>query len=215
MSLELLGRVHKELSITGSALYEAILAIAERVNRKVQIIRLHWQASRLLERMDRVSGDVGQEIVDHLTRRRITNGPADSGVNTLDGLLHRATAGVQDLKRSLIQIDAQIRGLKLEAIHQELLHLQRDLSLRSAAIERLSVHAHARAVGQPVSACPRSSSVHIVTILRGPSLLAPEADVVFRPDDLVVLIGLQSDMDDLVAWFTGPRSVTVSSAPAM
>jgi len=215
MSFELLGRVHKEFSITGSALYEAILAIAERVNRKVQIIRLHWQASRLLERMDRVSGDVGQEIVDHVTKRWNTNGPVDSGVSTLDALLHRATAGVQDLKRSLVQIDTQIRGLKLEAIHQELLHLQRDLSLRSAAIERLSIRAHARAVGQPLSACPRSSSVHIVTILRGPSLLAPEADVVFRPDYIVVMIGLQSEMDDLVDWFTDSRSVPVPSAPSI
>jgi len=211
MSLELLGRVHKELSITGGAAYETILAIAERVNRKVQIIRLHWQASRLLERMDRVSGEVGQEIVDHVAGRWPTSTQSDTSVATLDGLLHRASLRVQDLKHSLVHIDGQIRALKLEAIHQDLLRLQRDLSLRSAAIERVSVSARAAAVGQPVSLCPRSSSVHIATILRGPCLVAPVSDVMFRPDDIVVLIGLQSDMDHVVAWLTSPHSVTAAS----
>ena len=33
LSFELLARVRKELFLTGSALYETIVAIAERVNR--------------------------------------------------------------------------------------------------------------------------------------------------------------------------------------
>ena len=41
MSLELLGRIQQELSITGSAIYETVLALAERANRKVQVLRLH------------------------------------------------------------------------------------------------------------------------------------------------------------------------------
>lgn len=211
MSLELLGRVHKELSITGSALYEALLAISERVNRKVQIIRLHWQASTLLERMERVTGEVGQEIVDHVSRRFITKGQPDASLSTLDAILNRATTRVHDFKLSLIQIDAQIRELKLEAIHQDLLRLQRDLTLRSAGIERLTISHNAQAVGQLVRACPRSSSVHIAIILRGPFLLAPGNDLVFQPDDVVLLIGLQSDLDQLATWFTGPRALGVAS----
>ena len=111
-----------------------------------------------------------------------------------------------------MHIDSQIRALKLEAIHHDLLRLQRDLSLRSAAIERVSISARAAAVGQSVSRCPRSSSVHIATILRGPFLLAPANEVIFRPDDIVVLIGLQSEMDHLVAWFTSSRSVPAGSS---
>jgi hypothetical protein len=45
MSLELLGRIQQELSISGSALYETVLGLAERANRKVQVLRLHSQAS--------------------------------------------------------------------------------------------------------------------------------------------------------------------------
>lgn len=53
MTFELLGRVHKELSITSQAFYETVLAISELVNRKIQIIRLHWHASTLLKKLMR------------------------------------------------------------------------------------------------------------------------------------------------------------------
>lgn len=203
MSLELLGRVHKELSITGSALYETVLAISERVNRKVQIIRLHWQASQLLERMEQVTGEVGQQLVEHVSRRFLARGPSDAGLMALDVLLVGAAARVRELKQSLVRIDSRIRELQLEAIHQNLLRLQRDLSARSAAIERLTISRGAPAVGQTIRVLPLSPSVHIGTVLRGPFLLAPDANLVFRPDDIVVLIGLQSEVNQLIPWFTG------------
>lgn len=213
MTLELLGRIHKELSITGSALYEALLAVAERVNRKVQIIRLHAQASAVLERMERIAGEVGADVVDQVARRFLTKGLSDAGMTTLEQTLNRAGGRVRDLKQTLVQLDARIRELKLEAIQQDLLRLQRDLSLRSAALERVTISRGSAAVGQPVRAVPRLSSVHLAVILRGPFLLAPSDDVVFRPDDIVVLIGLQSELAHVSAWLTSPRAVP-ASAPA-
>lgn len=207
MSLELLGRVHKELSITGSAFYETILAVSERVNRKVQIIRLHWHASTLLQRMEHLSGEVGRQIVDQVSRRFLTRAQPDSALSGFDATLTRATVRVQELKHSLVQVDAQIRELKLEAIHHDLLRLQRDLSFRSAGIERLTISRDASAAGQPMSAMPGSSSVHVATILRGPFILAPAEDLVFRADDIIVLIGLQSELDRLTAWFTNQRQL--------
>ena len=212
MNIELLGRVHKELSITSSAFYEAILALSERVNRKVQIIRLHWQASTLLQRMDQATGDVGQQIVDQVARRFLVRDQPASALSGLDATLNRAMVRVQELKQSLVQIDAQIRELKLEAIHHDLLRLQRDLSLRSAGIERLTISRGAAAVGQSMSALPQSPSVHIATILRGPFLLAPAQDLIFRPDDVVVLIGLQSELDQLAPWFVSHRSLNTAAA---
>jgi len=211
MSIELIGRVHKELSITGSALYEAILAVSERVNRKVQIIRLHWQASTLLQRMEHLTGEVGQEIVDQVSRRFLTKTQPDS-LSMLDATLTRATVRVQELKRALVVVDAQIRELKLEAIHHHLLRLQRDLSLRSAGIKRLTIGGGAAAVGRPMSAMPRYSSVHIATILRGPFLLAPAEDLVFRSDDIVVLIGVQSELDQLAAWFLSQHPLKIATS---
>ena len=62
MSLELLGRIQQELSITGSAIYETILALAERANRKVQVLRLHSHASNLLRQIEQGHGDLTRRL---------------------------------------------------------------------------------------------------------------------------------------------------------
>jgi hypothetical protein len=208
MSLEFLGRLHKELSITGSALYEMVLSISERVNRKTQIIRLHWHASGVLQRIDEVTAEVGRQVVDHVAHPFSIQGQHDSA---LDTAVSHALVRVQKLKNSLTQIDGQIRELKLEAIHEELLKLQQDLTARSAKIERLTITRHAAAVGQTVSAMPRSSSVHIASVLRGPFLLAPSDGLIFRTDDIVVLIGIESELDRLVTWFTSQRALNTAT----
>jgi K+/H+ antiporter YhaU regulatory subunit KhtT len=210
MIFELLGRVHKELSITGQAFYETLLSISELVNRKVQIIRLHWQAATLLQQIDDVTAKVGQQIVAQVSDRLVYQNHPDSVVGVIDQALADAISRVQELKQSLSGVDAQIRELKIETVHQDLLSLQRDLALRSGGIERLTVARGAAAVGQPLSALPRYSSAYVATVLRGPFLLAPANDLLFRPDDIVVLIGAQSELDQLVLWFTGQRPLTTS-----
>lgn len=210
MTLELLGRVHKELSITGHAFYETILSISELVNRKVQIIRLHWQASTLLQHIDDVTAKVGQQIVAQVSDRLLYQRQPDSVVGAIDQTLAGAVSRVQELKQSLLGVDAQIRELKIETVHQDLLSLQRDLALRSGGIERLTVVRGATAAGQPLSALPPSSSAYVATVLRGPFLLAPTDDLLFRPGDIVVLIGAQTELAQLVSWFTGQRPLTTS-----
>lgn len=210
MRFEFLSRVHKELSITGHAFYETILSISELVNRKVQIIRFHWQASTLLQRIDDVTAKVGQQIVAQVSDRLLYQSHPDSVVGVIDQTLADAMSRIQELKQSLIEVDAQIRELKIETAHQDLLSLQRDLALRSGGIERLTVVRGAAAAGQPLSALPPSSSAHVATVLRGPFLLAPTNDLLFRPGDIVVLIGAQTELDQLVSWFTGQRSLTTS-----
>ncbi|MDF0675466.1 MAG: TrkA C-terminal domain-containing protein [Nitrospira sp.] len=212
MTFELLGRVHKELSITGQAIYETILSISELVNRKVQVIRLHWQASILLQQIDDVTAKVGQQIVAQVSERLLYQNHPDSVVGAIDQMLAATTSRVQELKQSLKEVDAQIRDLKIETVHQDLLSLQRDLALRSGGIERLTIVRGAAAAGQPLSALPlySSSSAYVVVVFRGPFLLAPTNDLLFRPGDIVVLIGAQAELDQLVSWFTGQRPLTTS-----
>lgn len=210
MTFELLGRVHKELSITGHAFYETILSISELVNRKVQIIRLHWHASTLLQHIDEVTAKVGQQIVAQVSDRLLYQRQPDSVVGAIDQTLAGAVSRVQELKQSLLGVDAQIRELKIETVHQDLLSLQRDLALRSGGIERLTVVRGATAAGQPLSALPPSSSAYVATVLRGPFLLAPTDDLLFRPGDIVVLIGAQTELAQLVSWFTGQRPLNTS-----
>lgn len=208
MSFELLDRVHKELSITGHAFYEGILSISEIVNRKVEIIRLHWQASSLLERIDDVTARVGQLIAVQVSDRLHSRLQPDSIVYAVDEALTDARARVHELKRSLLQVDVQIRELKLEAIHQDLLLLHHDLTVRSAGIERLTVVRDAAASGQPLTAIPKPLASYVATILRGPFLLAPNSDLVLRPGDIVIVIGPQTELDQLTHWFTGQRPLT-------
>jgi len=210
MTFELLSRVHKELSITGHACYETILAISELVNRKVQIIRLHWQASTLLKRIDEITGTLGQHIVTKVSDRLLDKPSPDSGVGMIDETLTEAMAQIQQLKTLLVRVDTQIRELKLEAIHQDLLAFQRDLTLRSGSIERLIVTQGAAAAHAPLSALPYSASAHVATVLRGPFLLAPTNELLLRPGDIIILIGTQAELDRLTTWFTGQRSLTPS-----
>lgn len=211
MRLDFLNRLQKELSVTGTALHEAVVSIAERVNRKVQILRLHWQASALLERIDGVAHDLGQQIDSQIGRRSPERQLSDADLSEVDNTVNRATMRIQALKQSLIQIDVQIRQLKMETIHEDLLRLQQDLSQRSAGIERIMIPRAAAAIGQRIGDVPGSSSVHIATVMRGPFLLAPAEDLTFRPGDIVVLMGAQTELDPLTVWFTRRRSSTTTA----
>lgn len=205
MSLEFIGRLQKELSLTGSAVYESVLAIAERVNRKVHILRLHSQAASLLSQIETVQGDLGRRLVgaipDQLSASRAaTVSPAD-----IDRVLQQALGRIQNLKQTLVQVDGQIRELKMETIHEDLLRLQRDLSFRSAALDRLLVAQGSPAVGKSLADLALPSSARLVTVFRGPFLIPPSDAFVFRPDDIAIVIGLRTDLDQVALWFAPAR----------
>lgn len=206
MRFDFLNRLQKELSITSTALHETVVSIAERVNRKVQILRLHWQASSLLERIDGVTHDLGEQITGQVSRRSSDRHLSDADLSQVDSTVHGATLRIHSLKQSLVEIDVQIRQLKVETIHADLLRLQQDLSHRSASIERITIPRGSTAIGQRISAVPRSSSIHIATVMRGPFLLAPAEDLTFQSGDIVVLLGGQTELDHLTVWFTRRRT---------
>ena len=205
MSLEFFGRLQKELSLTGSAVYESVVAVAERVNRKVHVLRLHGQAASLLTQIETVQGELGQQLAAALTRPASSGRPAPSP-SDVERPLNQATDRVHVLKQTLVQVDSQIRALKLEAIQGDLLTLQRDLSLRASAIERLPVAHTSHAVGKQVSELPWPQTVRLVTVFRGPFLIPPVDGFVFHADDIVIVIGLRADLDQIAGWFTAART---------
>jgi hypothetical protein len=206
MSLEFFGRLQRELSLTGSAVYESVVAIAERVNRKVHVLRLHNQAANLLTQIETVQGHLGRHIAAALPNRSSTGREPVLLPTELERSLYHAADRVHHLKQTLVQLDAQIRELKLEAIHEDLLKLQRDLSLRAAAIERIPVAQGSQVDGKPVSELSWPSTVRLITIFRGPFLIPPTDAFVFRPDDIVIVIGLRADLDHIAPWFTVTRT---------
>lgn len=207
MSLEFIGRLQKELSLTGSAVYESVVAVAERVNRKVHILRLHSQAANLLSQIETVHESLGRRIGETLLNRLTSVSEAPVLPVDLERPLTQALNRVHELKQTLVQVDGQIRELKMETIHEDLLTLQRDLSLRSAALERLFIAQDSLAVGKNLGELTLPSSVRLVTIFRGPFLIPPSDTFVFRPDDIVIAIGLRADLDEVATWFAPARKV--------
>jgi hypothetical protein len=209
MSLELLGRIQQELSITGSAIYETVLALAERANRKVQALRLHSQASSLLSQIEEVHGELGRQIATLCARRPPYSHEPPLRSDQLESVLGQAGDRVQHLKRTLLNVDSQIRELKLETIHHELLTLQQDLSLRAAAIERLPLARGSPMIGRALAEVALPSSVRLVTVLRGPFLVPPDQTLVLHVDDILVMIGLQEDLAQVTSEFTQARHTTL------
>jgi hypothetical protein len=204
MSLEFLGRLQRELSVTGSAVYESVVAVAERVNRKVHVLRLHGQAASLLTQIETLQAELGEQLAAAFARR--PSGLSGLSPAELEHTVTHATDRVHLLKQTLIQVDAQIRALKLEAIQGDLLTLQRDLSLRAAAIERLPVSYGSQVVGKRVSDFVWPPTVRLVTVFRGPFLIPPTEDFVFRADDIVIAIGLRADLDHMAERFAVSRT---------
>ena len=206
MSLELLGRIQQELSITGSAIYETILALAERANRKVQVLRLHNQASSLLSQIEQAHGELGRQIASLCAKRPPFSHESTLPSDQLERFLGQAGDRVQQLKRTLLSVDSNIRELKLETIHHELLTLQQDLSLRAAAIERFLVVQGSPVIGRTLAEVALPASVRLVTVLRGPFLLPPDDALVLRVGDTLVMIGLQEDLAQVSSEFTQARN---------
>lgn len=202
MALDLLGRMQQELSITASAIHEAVLAIAERVNRKVQVLRLHSQAASLLSQIEQVHGELGRQLATLCAYRPPFGHDASVPADQLERLLGQAGTRIQQLKRSMARVDSHIRELKQETIHHELLTLQQDLSLRAAALERFRVAQGSPAIGKTLAQMALPAPVRLVTILRGPFLLPPDEALLLRLDDILVMIGPQSDLALVASWFT-------------
>ena len=210
MSLELLGRIQQELSITGSAIYETVLALAERANRKVQVLRLHSQASALLSQIEQVHGELGRQIATLCARRPPIRHESTLPSDQLERFLGQAGDRVQQLKQTLLSVDSHIRELKMETIHHELLTLQQDLSLRAAAIERFPVVQGSPVIGRTLAEVSLPASVRLVTVLRGPFLVPPDDALVLRVDDVLVIIGLQADLAQVVSEFTQARNAKLA-----
>ena len=210
---ELLARFRKELILTGSALYETVLAVAERVNRKVHVLRLHAQATRELQAIRTLHCDIGRQMAEQFGIS--VHGPAGPphrpSMTTMDAMIAGASARLRQSRDHLTKIEARVRELKCEVAHDELLAIQRDLALRDAALERIVVARGAPIVGQPLGALMMPPTARLVAAFRGPFLLPLADHLLLRPDDVVLLVGLRTDLDQLLPQFHNQRASRTAS----
>ncbi len=195
LSFELLARFRKELSFTGSALYETIVAIAERVNRKVQVLRLHGQALTALNHIQVIHRDIGRRVVESAAKpMRDADREPYSKRLPLEDAIRTAADRIKGQRVALQHIESHIRDLKLEVAQDELVTMQRDLGLRDAALERVTVGRGAPIIGHPIGDFDMPGTTRIVAVLRGPFLLSLSDSTTLRQDDVVILAGLRRDL---------------------
>lgn len=209
---ELLARFRKELLLTGSAFYETLMAIAERVNRKVQILRLHAQATHQLRSIRLLHCQVGRQVADHFGFFPEATAPAQRlSLTDMHGVISGATLRLRQTRDHLMKIEGRIRELKSEVIHDELLTIQRDFQLHDAALERVVVMRGAPILGHPLGDVTMPVTTRIVSAFRGPFLLPLSDQLLLRPDDVVLLFGLRADLDQLLPRFQNQRSSKTAS----
>jgi hypothetical protein len=207
MTVEFLRRIRKEFTLTARGIHETVLAIAERVNRKVQILKLHWQAASLCDEIERLQQHLGAELCTVLATH--DGGQTHTALPVLTEQRVAETASrVRLLKKELLQVDPRVRQIESEALREDLLNLERDLFLRSATIERLRVIQGAPAIGCAIGQLGLPSSVRVVAVLRGPSLLLSFDTVVFRPGDTVILLGLRNELKTVLPIFLERKRAT-------
>jgi hypothetical protein len=201
--MDFVHRFAKEVKITAEAFRESIIAIAERVNRKVQLLMLHWQASSIHEQIDIAHHHLGQGLCDVLTRSHgsVWHGGTVVGTHA-EMVLLESIGKIRLLKQELQGLDTLVRELETDTLREDLITLQHDLSLRSALIRRVVVEPDALANGRSVVQLELPSTVRLTAILRGPMLISSVEHVELRSGDIIVLVGPRTDLQQSLPFFS-------------
>lgn len=202
---DLLQRLTKEAKVTVAGTRESVLAIAERVNRKTQTLRLHWQASTLMRQMENVSRNVGQILCDLVAPSHSTGMMTSISHMTANTRLLEAAATARSLKQELMHVEESIRELEVEALHEDFIKIQRDLISRSAGLSRLVVAPDSSAVGLSLAQLNLPETTCAVALIRGATLLSCAAEIPIRAGDIVILVGPQAELPGIGARFISRR----------
>ncbi|MGH7229825.1 MAG: TrkA C-terminal domain-containing protein, partial [Nitrospiraceae bacterium] len=179
-----------------------VLAIAERVNRKVQILRLHWQAARIHEDIDVVYHDLGNrlcEFLPHACESLVS--PVVAGRDA-EMVLLDSIGKIRVLKQELVGVDTLVQELEIETLREDLVTLQHDLSNRSALIRRVVVQPDGLANRRSVVQLELPSTVRIAAVLRGPLLMPSVEQLEFKAGDVVVLVGPRAAVQQSLPFFS-------------
>ena len=201
MNFDFLLRLRQELRVTLSAAEETVLALAERVNRKVQLLRLHWQASQLQEHLAGIHRELGRHLAESGSRSKLPTATAHDSAPTpqeSDGLLRRSSEQARGLKELLERISARILALRSEVIREDLLRFTRDLEFRGVTLQYLVVARNAPLVGRRLRDATLHVDAHVVGVLRGPLVVTPTSDETIQAGDGILIMGTPTAMQQCV-----------------
>ncbi|MGH7235013.1 MAG: TrkA C-terminal domain-containing protein [Nitrospiraceae bacterium] len=207
MTTEFLQRIRKEVSVTQDAVREIVIGLSERVNRKVQTLKLHWRAASLSDQRESALQELGAYLASLLAQ---TSGLPERDSERLgaEARVVEAASRVRGLKKESMEIDALVRELEADALREDLLRIQQDLTVRAATLERISVPQGSSVLGQPVSHLSLPPATRVVAVCRGPAFLAVDQHLVLRAGDIVILVGPRTELKTAVSQFIEPQRVS-------
>lgn len=203
--LDLLTRLRQEVRFTLTAIEESTLAVAERVNRKVQLMRLHWQASHIQTALTRIYRQIGEAVCRAVTD---LSGPSESpGAHLVpEDVVRESLPQVQAYKEQLGRINVQVGVLRSEFVHDDLIRYYRDLQVRGETFTYVAVARGSSCIGLPFDALGPRYDVRVLMVVRGVVLLNPTDRSMFRVGDHVALAGSAQALMPCVAQLTASRA---------
>jgi K+/H+ antiporter YhaU regulatory subunit KhtT len=201
MTTPSLDRVKKEFWITVAAFREVVLTVAERVNRRVQVMRLQWHMSALTSQIEAIYQQVGGRLTD-LTAKDNDEPAKPQDPALMEKILQEATPRLGQLRDELAQVTVRMRELEIDTLTEDLLKFQQDLASRLSTIERVVVARGATVIGQSVPQLGLSLPVRVAAVFRGTTALTVNGHSALKAGDVVVLVGPRTEVKQAASWFT-------------
>ena len=174
----------RALSITFEGVKEAVMAVAERVARRVQVAKLQLHAGDAEARLRQAYESLGQCLYD------IHRAKSPDALR-IDAALPLCET-IRAEQRTLQSIRDRLTSRYDDVLIVPLIRLQEDLQEGGGTVERVTITPAAPADGKPLSDVPLPESVRIVVIRRGDALLLPTGNLVLKAGDQVTIIGDRS-----------------------
>lgn len=174
----------RTLSISFDGAKEAVMAVAERVARRVQVTKLQLQAEDAEARLRQAYESLGERL--HAADS--THSPETAQIDDSLPLCENIRAE----QRALQEIRDRLASRYDDVLIVPLIRLQEDLQAGGGTIERVTIVPSAQSDGKPISTVALPESVRIVLVRRNDSLLFPSDQMVLRAGDQVTIIGNRS-----------------------
>lgn len=201
-----LERLGREVTTTLETFRESVIAIAERVNRKIQIICFHWETAKIHDYIDHAHQDLGHRLSDLLTDLPEGASVYDQfALREAEMILSRAGRNITVLKQDALGLDTIVRELEVEALREDLITIQHDLSSRGALIRRVTVENTGTAVNRSIPELRLSPTVRVGGILRGPLLMTSIDQTKLQSGDIVILLGSREELQRCLPLFSHVR----------
>ena len=206
MLSELFARVRHEAILSLTGLRESIMSIAERVNRQVQIVKLHAQSSSIMDQLNAhfvaLGAVLAEQLPTDLSRRHalFLSDPAPP----LEQRLQKTQQHIQRLRRELHHLTQQITEIETETLTDTLLRIHRDLISRGGAIERVVLQPGSQVTGKTTPEFERATHTRLIAVCRGPALLTAFDHLTLAPGDVVLLIGSRRSLSEAISTVSGP-----------